>query len=83
MYKNLLALLAGLAASLAAQSVPIFDDVRSYYGYYNHVNMMRLRFVTTGCTYIPSHYCPTDYLTRGQAAVFYQGEVCLGGGLIE
>ena len=69
MYKNLLALLAGLAASLAAQSVPIFDDVPSYYGYYNHVNMMRLRFVTTGCTYIPSHYCPTDYLTRGQAAV--------------
>ncbi len=30
---------------------------------------MRLRFVTMGCTYVPSQYCPNDNLTRGQAAV--------------
>jgi len=57
---------------------PIFTDVPATAPYYNEVNLLRERLITTGCSTSPQQmYCPnfnTDgatpyYLTRGQAAV--------------
>ena len=63
-------LLLACGLPLFGQSAAIFDDVSSFQGFYYHANMLRLRFITMGCTYVPSRFCPNDNLTRGQAAVF-------------
>jgi len=55
----------------------IFSDVPSSAPYYNQVNLLRERMITTGCLASPQMYCPNVdtngvtpyYLTRGQAAV--------------
>lgn len=47
---------------------PQFNDLTSSNPFYNHINVLRLWAVTTGCT--ATNYCPAANVTRGQMAVF-------------
>jgi hypothetical protein len=47
---------------------PQFNDLTSSNPFYNHINVLRLWSITTGCT--ATNYCPGANVTRGQMAVF-------------
>lgn len=59
-------------------SATLFDDVRGAHPftgepspfYFNAVNIIRNRGVTTGCSASPPLYCPGDATTRAQMAIF-------------
>jgi len=67
----LLASIAVFSTSLFAATCDGFVDVDSSATYCAAVTFVQARAITIGCT-DSTHYCPNDYVTRAQMALFLQ-----------
>jgi hypothetical protein len=47
-----------------------FLDVPPWHAYYSFVNTLALNAVTTGCSFVPSAFCPDAGVTRAQMSIF-------------
>ena len=51
-------------------TTPYFDDVPASSVFFKYVQKMKELGITSGCSTTPALYCPTNTVTRGQAAIF-------------
>jgi Putative binding domain, N-terminal len=52
------------------RTVSLFADVRPSNPFFDAIDLMWPRHITSGCALLPLRYCPDDLATRGQMAVF-------------
>jgi hypothetical protein len=73
-------IIAGQTLQLTQQSTTaVFSDVAPGDYYFDAVNLLWQRLITSGCATAPLRYCPYQSITRGEAAVFVIRSV-MGGG---
>ncbi|MDH3638961.1 MAG: S-layer homology domain-containing protein, partial [Gammaproteobacteria bacterium] len=57
-------------AYVRTDTPPVFDDVPLSHPFYNAITNFAISGYTSGCSVVPSLYCPSDPVTRAQMAIF-------------